>query len=230
MDLKAFVRRMLTGGKQGLGVGMPPSLDFTGALGMNAVLAPKALRTAAGVRYGCSMGSATLLAPVTAWPTTTATMGLYNDSDDRCFFIDSVGYHLGSGTPTAGSALVIAVVGGIQTRPTASTGSNGGYAGSEIANLNGRGSPGGSKAMFATALTLLKQGDANPAWQVACGNPGGVGLAAATFPAHLATAELNGGFIVPPRGILAMAILSGTGTTPLFGFQASWDELPADLE
>lgn len=229
MKVLGLVRRFFGAGKLGNGNGdQQLGLGFLGEQGVSFLQAPKALRAAAGVRFVASMGSATLLAPVTAWPTTTATMGLYNDSDDRSLFVDTLGYHLGSGTPTASSALVACVVGGIQTRPTISTGANGGYAGTEIMGLNGTSTK--SKAIFATNLTLLKVGSGNPAWHVVAGNPSGVGLASATLAAHAAVVAVEGGIVVPPRGILGLAVLSGTGTTPLFGFQVTWDEYQADLE
>ena len=216
MEIQAEIRKFFGGGRSGLSGSKALGLEIFGSQGISQIRLPKAVAAEEGMRWAAVMGSATLLAPVTAMPTTTATMGLYNDSDDQQLVIDEVGYHLGSGTPTAGSALVVCNAGGIQTRPTMSTGSNGGYAGSQIGNL-GTGKVGGGPAIFATALTLLATGDGNPAWHIVAANP--QALAAATFPAHVGRGKIDGGIIIPPRGVLGMAILSGTGTTPLFGFQ-----------
>jgi hypothetical protein len=43
-------------------------------------------------------------------------------------------------------------------------------------------------------------------------------------------ADIEGGILVPPRHALGLGILSGTGTSPLYGISVIWTELAAELE
>lgn len=225
MKIHPEVRRWFTG-VMGNGGSPEMAADDQGAQGISNIQGIKSVRAASGVRFRAVNGNgSTFLAPVTAMPTTTATMALWNGSSKRTLFIDKLGYFLASGTPTAGSALVCCVTTVAQARPTLSTGANGGYAGTVISGLGGQ-SGGNSEAAFVTNITIT---GAQPAWGIVAANPGGVGLAAATFPQHVAFNDhIAGGIAVPPGGMLGLAVLSGTGTTPLFGFEVEWDEYISD--
>ena len=77
MEIHGLVRRLVRGGKQHGNT--PLGLDFLGAVGVSPVQNAHAIRAAAGARFATVMGNgSTFLAPVTAYPTTTLTMALYN--------------------------------------------------------------------------------------------------------------------------------------------------------
>jgi hypothetical protein len=220
------VRRTISLGRQSLGLVKQLGLDFLGNPAFSEVLPPKALRAAAGVRFNAVMGNgSTFLAPITAFPTTTLTMALWNSEPDggKSYFIDRLYSFLASGTPGAGGCLLACVTKERQTAPTLSTGDNLGYANTKIGGLSGK-SAGASKAVFINAITALSA----PAWFVAEAEPSaGTG---ATIATHAVTAELQGGVVVPPGYMLGLAYLSAAGTSPLYGFGVVWDEIQADLE
>ena len=166
------------------------------------------------------MGSGTFLAPVTAYPTTTLTMALWNSSVDRVLKPKSVHSFLASGTPGAGGALLACVTSVQQVRPTLSTGDNGGYAGVVVSNLGSRGSPGDTQAAFLNAITLTGK---QPAWiVVGAESEAGTG---ATIASHALVADVSGlDLEVLPGHMLGITYLSGAGTTPLYGFGVTWDE------
>jgi hypothetical protein len=220
------VRRTISLGRQSQGLVKQLGLDFLGNPAFSQVLAPRALRAAAGVRFNAVIGNgATFLAPVTAYPTTTLTMALWNGEPDggKSYFIDKVYAFLASGTPDVGGALLACVTKERQTAPTLSTGDNGGYAGTKIGGLSGK-LPGASKAVFINAITALSA----PVWFVADSKPqvtATAKVAAAAFEGNL-----EGGVVIPPGFMLGLAVLAGAGTNPLFGLGVTWDEIQADLE
>ena len=173
--------------------------------------------------YHAVMGNgSTFLAPVTAYPTLTLTMALWNPEKSRKLKVKRLHYFLASGTPTAGSALVACVTPVSQARPTLSTGANGGYASTVVSSLSGGGAPGDTKAVFINAITATGP---QPAWAVVGGNTAGEGLAAAVFPGHLGAFDVSDyDFVIGEGKMLGLAILSGTGTTPLFGFGVTFED------
>lgn len=223
MNLKGLVRRVFSGGRLGLGEEKAPSLTTLGALAVEQVLPPKGLRAAAGCRFAAVVGNgATFKAPITAWPTTTATWALYNGEDPggKSLLIDTVGAFLASGTAAAGFALIGAVATTkLTTIPSA-------YSGTILSSLSGR--PANSKALLANNLTIpTAGGGAQPAWHVL--EASGANAANATI-GGLCLAKLDGGILVPPGYAFYVDIVSGAGTTPLFGVSVTWDEVQADLE
>ena len=138
--------------------------------------------------------------------------------------VKSVRYFLASGTPTASSGLVICRTAVPQARPTLSTGDNGGYAGTIVSSLSDGGKPGDTKALFINAITLTGP---QPAWVFVGGNTAGEGLASATLAAHQGVFDVRDYDIELGYGhMLGLAVLSGTGTSPLFGFGVTledWD-------
>lgn len=156
------------------------------------------------------------IAPVAAIPTTTATLALFNNDLTKSFAIHGLHMFLGSGTPAAGATLFVAIsTGPIATKP--------------VANATGYGSQSCSgasqatKAFWATGVTM----PAGSAWKAVLSN---MQLAAANVGQGDGFREFAGGLIVPPGYALGFGILSGAGTTPLYGISASWSELELDLE
>lgn len=172
----------------------------------------------AGLRFGggCQV-IANGIAPVSAIPTTTATLALFNGEADggRSYLIHRVHFCLGSGTPAAGATLFGAVSGKKITAPSAASNYSTG-------SLSRGGKT--SKAVWATAQTF----DASTVWlplfstqQLAAANVGqGDGNGYLT----------EGGILVPPGYAFGLAILSGAGTSPLYAVGMEWTELELDLE
>lgn len=173
-----------------------------------------------GVFHAVMGNGSTFLAPVTAYPTTTLTMALYNPAADRVLKVKQLTEFLASGTPGAGGALLACVTGVAQARPTLSTGANGGYAGTVISALNSRGVPGDTQALLINAITLTGP---QPAWFVAGAEPAaGTG---ATIGTHGLVADVESWEIeIYPGHMLGITYLSGAGTTPLYGFGVTWKE------
>lgn len=161
------------------------------------------------------------IAPVTAIPTTTATLALYNAeaAGGASYLIHRLGFWLGSGTPTAGATLLATV----SPAPIASppTGNGTGYG-----SASSSGSSRTTRSRWTTAVTLPTS-PTSPAWMPVQST---FQLAAANVGQGDGWAELKGMLLVPPGYCLGLAILSGTGTTPLYGVGASWAELELDLE
>lgn len=217
--LQATIRRFT---RMSLG-NSPQNLRLTGieSLAVASVEPDRFELTRSGRRFvgGCQI-IANGIAPVAAIPTTTATLALVNteSAGGSCLVIERLGFWLGSGTPAAGATLF----GCVSTKPIATqpTAMQTGYGSS-----NANGGTNYSKALFSAAVTIPST--PAPAWfqvlstqQLAAGNVGqGDGLA-----------DLNGSIVIPPGHALGLGILSGAGTTPLYGISVGWSELEADLE
>lgn len=222
--LSGIVRRLFGSGRKTPETPQPLGMDFAGGLQASQLLPPKALRAASGRRYNAVVGNgATFIAPVTAYPTTTATFLLFNGeaAGGRSYFIDTAYAFLASGTNGAGGALLGAVT--IGSQAAANSGANpAAYSSTVVTSLSGK--TGGTKAVLANAWTIV---GGTPAWQVLAGS---AAPAAATIGANVLLANVDGGIVVPPGFGLALTVLSGTGTTALYGVGVTWDELEADLE
>lgn len=163
---------------------------------------------------------ATFLAPITAYPTTTLTMALYNPTSDRVYKVKAVHSFLASGTPGAGGAILVCVTAVAQARPTLSTGPNGGYANTVISHLGGRGAPGDTQGVFINAITLTGP---QPAWVAIAAEPAaGTG---ATIGTHGIAADVQAFNLGVLGGhMMGITYLSGAGSTPLYGFGVTWEE------
>ena len=176
-----------------------------------------------GTFYVVMGNGSTFLAPVTAVPTTALTMALYNPAAGRKLLVKEASYFLASGTPTASSALFATVTSVPQARPTLSTGANGGYASTVISALNGAGAPGDTRALFINAITGTGP---QAAWVMLGATPSGLGLASATLIGHGGVFDLSRyEFVVKEGHMLGITVLSGTGTTPLFGFGLLFEDV-----
>jgi len=168
----------------------------------------------AGRRFGGIFGTSGV-ANVTAVPTTTASWAIYNADLNRAYVIDSIVITCLSGTPGIGGT-VAWIVAPLNAIPSAATGATVGSA-----------SGGGllSKAVLAQSYTLSALSGQTQwgLWPTLC-QPGSAAVGAAT------TADVRGGIIVPPGKVLGLALLSATGSTPLYLCGCNWFETQLDLE
>lgn len=191
--------------------------SILGSAKMAQVEPPRTLTSAMGRRYagGCQV-IASGIAPVAAIPTTTATLALYNGESDggASLVIERIGYGLGSGTAAAGATLFLCVTKiPLATVPTMESN----YALQSLSNGNRR-----SKAIWKAGATVSTDAwfAAMSSFQLAAANVGQGG------DYYIGEGEI----IIPPRHALGIAILSGSGTSPLYSVGAVWSELDLDLE
>lgn len=214
IDIKGVARRF-----QKVGMGTERELRLTGmeslAVANVEPLYSELARSGRRFAGGCQV-IANGIAPVSAIPTTTATLALYNSASDggASICVDRVGFCLGSGTAAAGATLWLAVSNGKPTAPSAASN----YSSTPL-GLSGASS---SVARWATALTI----PSGSAWFQALST---FQLAAANVGQGDAGATLQG-VLIPPGYALGIAILSGAGTTPLYSVSAMWAEVELDLE
>jgi hypothetical protein len=168
--------------------------------------------------FAANTGAGTAVAPVAAPPTTTATWGLFNGEDPggKSYALlmvtaTSISGTLGLGMSLLGTVAVAAVTG---TKPTA-------YASSHFSSLSG-GVGGGSKAVFAAAVTMV----GTPAWVTLASRD----QASAVSVGSGLVANLEGMLIVPPQFVGAATVLAPLGTTALFSVGFVWAEVELDLE
>jgi hypothetical protein len=159
------------------------------------------------------------IAPDTALPTTTAKLALFNaDSDGgKLIALDHLHVFLVSGTPAAGMTLWICVSNGKLATAVAAMATGFG-----AGPTNGKAGV-ASIARFGTAVTL-------PAGTIWSSRGGAFQLAAANFGQSDQPFEMRGSIVVPPGYAMGLAVLSGAGTTPLYGVSARWAELETDIE
>lgn len=216
IEMKAELRRFA---KNALG-GVGRVLRMTGieSLAMAQVEPAGFELSRAGRRFiGGTQIIANGIAPVAAIPTTTATLALYNAEEPggKSLAIEQLGFFLGSGTPAAGATLLACV--SPRKIVTAPTGMTTGYG---VQSASGQGA---SKALWATAVAI----PTTAAWfQVASTQQ----LAAANVGQGDSVSLLDGMLVVPPGFALGLAILSGAGTTPLYGVSCVHSEIEAELE
>lgn len=180
---------------------------------------PRAELARAGRRFGGgNQVIANGIAPVQAIPTTTATVALVNmeDPGGSAICIDRVSYWLGSGTPAAGAALFATISRGKVASPPTGMATGWGWA-----SLSG--STRASKALWATGVTLA----AGSAWVALLSTSQ---LAAANVGQGDNAIDLEGQLLIPPGYACGFAILSGAGTTPLYGLSVTASETETDLE
>jgi hypothetical protein len=178
----------------------------------------KAESARAGMRFhgGCQI-IANGIAPVAAIPTTTATLALFNPATSgKTLGVHKINFWLGSGTPAAGATLFGTVSPAAPATPVTA-----------MATGYGVGSSSGgsrlSKTLWGTAVTLPTSPSAPsaPAWFALSSS---LQVAAANVGQGDGVVELESGLLVPPGFCMGFAILSGAGTTPLYGISATWSE------
>lgn len=176
----------------------------------------------AGLRYHMSAQGATGIAPVQAIPSTAAQWLIYNPlSNPVTAFLDVIGISLVSGTAGAGGTLHGCIVPpsfAPATIPTASA------ANVKIMNANPT-SAKASSLIVASGQTLQNAAVGN--WvPLAFMNPAQTVLG----QTQMEHRDLKGKLVIPPGCGLGLAVISPTGTTPLFAPYASWREYSADME
>jgi hypothetical protein len=159
---------------------------------------------------------ANAIAPVQVIPTTTAALALYNNDtrgNGMSICLDWLNTFLASGTPAAGKTIMIAI-GKPTTPPTVNA------TGYGIGSLNA--SLQGSVGILTTGLTF----PAGVQWTAldADFQPAGANVGQGDNPL-----DLGGRIIIPPGFALGIAVLSGAGTSPLYGVSLQWGELELDL-
>ena len=180
--------------------------------------------TRAGLRYHMSAQGATGIAPVQALPSTAAQWLIYNPlSNPVAAVIDRVGGVNATGVAGAGGTLLAVIVPpkfAPTTVPVASA------ANVQIMNANGV-SAKASSLVVASGQTLQSAAVGN--WfPIAVMNPLNTLLGQAVFDSTGFT--LKGALVIPPGCGIGLAVISPTGTTPLFTPFASWREYAADME
>lgn len=173
--------------------------------------------TRAGRRFFTAQsGAITGIAPVQAVPTTAAQWTLFNASATDSMVIDGLGVELASGTAAAG-ILVFAAF--FQLPAQTGLGTN------IVAQNANPSSARVSSVAIKSGVTITTP--AAPSWfVVAKSDTANTGvLSVAAF-----NTELKGKLVVPPLYGLALATLSGAGTTPLYFPVCHWTEYALDLE
>lgn len=176
--------------------------------------------TRAGVRFHLVGAATTGIAPVQAVPTTAAQWLLYNPaSNPSMIFFDILGEWLLSGTAGAGATVMYALCGSgalPATRPAALA------AGLALPNAN-PGSGRVSKLIVASGQTLAT----NPGWApLAFMNPTGTILGQTQMDQR----DIRGKIALQPDTAIALAVISPTGTTPLFVPYGTYREYASDPE
>jgi hypothetical protein len=221
MSIKGIVQRW-TQGRNGPNTPIELALTALGSLRVASLEGPYTELARAGrMFHGGTQIIANGIAPVQAIPTTTATLALVNtdQAGGRSLVIDQLLPFLGSGTPAAGLTLFLTIAAiAAANVPAIGASQPTGYG---VAPTRGLSTV--SRAVWVTALTLV----GNPVWSAVVG---GYQAAAANVGQSDQPLEVRGALIVPPQYALGIAILSGAGTTPLYGIGGRWGELELDLE
>jgi hypothetical protein len=198
------------------------SLTGNGALRVAQLEGPDDEGTRAGVRFHLGCLGATGIAPVQAVPTTAAQWLLWNpNGNTQTAFVDVLGMALNSGTAGAGGSFYVMPVPpkfAPSTVPTVSTANalivNANPVSARTSNLI---CVSGQTLINSVASNWLLHGFMNPA-QTVLGQT------------QMENRDIRGKLVIPPGCGLAMAVISPTGTTPLFAPYASWREYATDLE
>jgi len=198
------------------------TLTNLGSLRVAQVEADGDEATRAGQRFTLSAHGATGIAPVQALPTTAAQWMIWNPNGNVVSaFFDVLGVELASGTAGAGGVVHWVAVGpsfAPSTVPTIST------ANVLIKNANPV-SAHGSKLICVSAQTL--QNTVSSDWApLAPMNPTGTILGQTIFEQR----DLKGKLVIPPGCGIGLAVISPTGTSPLYTPYGIWREYPADME
>lgn len=179
--------------------------------------------TRAGRRFEIGVASGvTGIAPVAALPTTAAQWLLYNTDANKSVVLDWLGVLLVSGTAAAGQVLLAGSVAQGSLPATVPS-----------ANVTGvKPIPSNSGANKSPSSLVIVSGQTLAAapfngWRSIASN-GSANTAVLSVAAE--NRDLRGKLIIPPKEGLALVVLSGAGTTPLFAPQGSWTEIELDLE
>lgn len=198
------------------------SLTGNGSLRVAQVEGPDDESSRAGLRFHLGCLGATGIAPVQSVPSTAAQWLIWNPNGNTVTaFVDVLGMTLNSGTAGAGGSFYVCPVPpkfAPATVPTVST------ANALIVNANPV-STRTSSLICVSGQTLLNSVASN--WLLTgFMNPAGTILG----QTQMENRDIRGKFVIPPGCGLALAVISPTGTTPLFAPYATWREYAADME
>lgn len=176
----------------------------------------------AGLRFHVTAQGATGIAPVQALMSTAAQWMIWNPNGNTvAAFIDALGVVLVSGTAGAGGTLhgcLVAPTNAPATVPSVSA------TGVQINNANPVSSR-SSKLIVVASQTLLNT--TTGSWfPIAFMNPAGTILG----QTQMENRDIRGKHMIPPGCGLALAVISPTGTTPLFAPYGNWREYGTDVE
>lgn len=160
------------------------------------------------------------IAPVAALPTVAAQWAIWNNDSYDSYIFEEIGMLLVSGTAAAGIVLLAAPFTLPATVGASATGmsvKNASMASSLTTN-----------ALLKSGVTLTaNKGGATFDWYpIAKSDSANTGV----LSVAVENRNLQGSLIIPPQTGLALCVLSGAGTTPLFAPFGSWLEMTADLE
>lgn len=193
------------------------------SLAMAQVEDPRSELARAGRRFaGGNQIIANGIAPVAAIPTTTATVALVNmeDPGGLVIHLNRVTCWLGSGTPAAGATLLAAISPiKLVTLPTTMA------TGWGMGSLSG--SSQSTKSLWATAVTMPSPGSKPIAWFALASS---LQPAAANVGQGDNPIDMEGQICIPPGYACGFTVLSGAGTTPLYGISVTTSEMESDLE
>ena len=166
-------------------------------------------------RYALTMGNgSTFIGSVTAVPTTTLTMAIYNFETAKSAYVDRLWAIFISGTSALGASLWATLTTVAQASPSFSTGANGGYASTVISNLGGRGAPGGAQIALLNAITAT--GPQSAWFPVAKWE--GTNATTTIANQNMISDDIGGGIEIPPGFMLGMAVIEAAGTSPLWSY------------
>lgn len=215
---EAIVRRV-----EKLAIGLERSVRLTPGGGSVAVAqfegeSDEAVR--AGARFHIQTSQATGIAPVQALPTTAAQWFLYNPlTSNTVMWFDCLGMWLLSGTAGAGGTVIFGLC--ALTNVPASV---------PTANATGVVLPNGNPASAKTSKLIVASGQTlavNPGWApLAFMNPAQTVLG----QTQMEDQDLRGKIALSPGMGIALAVISPTGTTPLFAPYGSYREYQSDME
>lgn len=195
----------------------PPRLTGMESLAMDQVAPDGMEMSRAGRRFLWGpVNGVTGIAPVAALPTTAAQFAMWNPDPYLSLVIDQLGVILVSGTAAAGLVVLACLY-----QAPSNVGAQ--MTGMQITSAsNGRAA---SKAIFKSGVTLTQPTTPNW-WPVAKSDSANTGVLSVAAENR----DLRGRIIVPPGQGLAICVLSGAGTTPLFAPFGMHSELKLDLE
>lgn len=176
--------------------------------------------TRAGIRFRIQSSAATGIAPVQALPTTAASWLLYNPlGNPASVFFDELGEWLVSGTAGAGGTVLHAMIANANlpsTLPVASSAS--------VLLPNANPKSGRTSQLIVVASQTLQ---GTTSWApLAWMNPAGTVLG----QTQMLNADIRGKIALAPGAAVALAVISPTGTTPLFAPFGSFREYVSDME
>lgn len=175
------------------------------------------LQSADGKRFVASLQNlANGMTLKQAIPTVSPTLFLYNGDSTKTYAVHYIHKYLTSGTAAAGSTLLVALSPGVLTPHPTSNATN--YSIQKLGNQS-RGDS--SSAKISTGVTLPNS-PASPTWFAIDSD---LQVAAANIGQGNRAINLSGLIAIPPGYGLGIDIISGSGTSPLYGITIIWDEI-----